>query len=57
MKEIIAKYRTAAQKFIDYTIQDEDVIGVVLSGSLIYASVDPHSDIDVYIILNEKCEY
>ncbi|MFZ1791019.1 MAG: nucleotidyltransferase domain-containing protein [Saprospiraceae bacterium] len=57
MEELIDKYSYASKTYIDQEIMNEEVIGIIVSGSLKYGKIDKNSDIDIHIILDENCHY
>ena len=57
MQDLYPKFQAAANEFIERSKLDEDVIGIILTGSFVHGSLAPNSDLDVYLILDEKCDY
>ena len=57
MKELYKKYIAASKVYVEKEKLNEDVIGVIISGSMKYSTIDKNSDIDIHIILDPKCEY
>ncbi|MEL6802575.1 MAG: hypothetical protein AAFO91_02180 [Bacteroidota bacterium] len=48
-------FREAAHKYIKRMEGDPDVIGIILSGSLVHAEIAPNSDVDIYVITDPYC--
>lgn len=57
MKNIKDKYRKACDEFVNQMKLDKDLIGIIVSGSLIYSKIDKNSDIDIFLILKNGCKY
>ncbi|MFK8164632.1 MAG: nucleotidyltransferase domain-containing protein, partial [Lewinella sp.] len=51
------KYLQASKVYVDQTKHDDDVIGIIVSGSVIHGRLDKNSDIDVHVILRPDCDY
>ena len=51
------KYIKASDKFVSQVKLDKDVMGIIVSGSLIYSRIDKNSDIDIFVILKNGCQY
>lgn len=51
------KYKKALEKFIDSIKNDEEIIGILISGSYYRKKLDKNSDIDIHLILDKSCEY
>lgn len=51
------RLRAAALRFIEHAKQQPEVIGVVLTGSLVHGMPGPYSDVDVYLIWTEDRKY
>ncbi|MEO1417958.1 MAG: hypothetical protein AAFW00_21930 [Bacteroidota bacterium] len=49
-----ARFEKAARIFADRMKAHPEVIGVISSGTFMHDQVDPHSDIDVHVILEES---
>ncbi|WP_297517393.1 nucleotidyltransferase domain-containing protein [uncultured Clostridium sp.] len=54
MRETIRRYQLAYNTLIDDLKQNDNVIGVTVFGSIITGDIWKNSDIDMFIILNEK---
>ena len=52
-----ADFQKACQQFVAIQQQDKDIIGIIVTGSYIHGNLNENSDIDIHLILNEKCEY
>ena len=52
-----ADFQKACQQFVEIQKQDDDVIGIIVTGSYIHGNLHENSDIDIHLILDEKCEY
>jgi len=52
-----ADFKKACEQFINAQKEDEDIIGIIVSGSYIHGTLHENSDIDIHLILDEKCEY
>ena len=50
-------YWAACQKFTETILNSENVLGIVVSGSLVHGTIHPNSDIDVYIVLQENTDF
>jgi len=48
------KYKQVLDKFIMKYKKDDNVIGILVSGSIIHSKPDKNSDLDVHIILNKS---
>ncbi|PHN02553.1 nucleotidyltransferase domain-containing protein [Flavilitoribacter nigricans] len=57
MKTLLEKYIEASQQYVEKEKLNKDAIGIVVSGSMKYATIDKNSDIDIYVILDPKCDY
>jgi hypothetical protein len=57
MSNQLASYHAAAERFIAQQQADEDIIGIILTGSLVRGSLDKHSDIDIMMILRPECDF
>lgn len=57
MKDLRKKYHEASQAFIDKEKLKEDVLGIIVSGSMLYSTIDKNSDIDIHVILDTKCQF
>lgn len=51
------KYKKAIEKFINSIKEDNEIIGILVSGSYVIAELDKNSDVDIHLILDEKCDY
>ncbi|MFK7925864.1 MAG: nucleotidyltransferase domain-containing protein [Bacteroidia bacterium] len=50
MNDQIARFQAAADEYVARTKTKADVLGIVVSGSFAHAQIDPHSDIDIFVI-------
>ena len=50
-------FQKACQQFVKTQKQDKDIIGIIVTGSYIHGNLNENSDIDIHLILDEKCEY
>ncbi len=57
MKELEERYIEASKEYVENEKFNEDVIGIIVSGSLKYSTIDKNSDIDIHVILDPKCDY
>lgn len=57
MSPLQKKYHQASQLFIEQEKTKEAVIGIIVSGSLLYGKIDKNSDIDIHVILDPICDY
>lgn len=57
MNELKKKYIEASSTYVEQEKLDGDVIGIVVSGSMKHSVIDKNSDIDIYVILDDRCEY
>ncbi len=57
MDERLERYLKASQVYVERQKLDKEVIGVIISGSILNASLDKNSDIDVQVILHPDCTY
>jgi len=57
MEKLAKRFRAAAQQFIEQQCQDEDVIGIFLTGSMVHGRLDPHSDVDIPMVLRPEVNY
>jgi len=48
MKELYKKYIAASKEYVEKEKLNEDVIGVIISGSMKYSTIDKNSDIDIH---------
>ncbi len=48
------KFRKALNQFIDDYKDDDNVVGILLTGSFLHSEPDKNSDLDVYIVLEES---
>lgn len=51
------KFKTAYQAYVQQEKSNPDILGIIVAGSYVYAELDENSDLDIYVILDEKCEY
>ncbi len=51
------QFKQAAHQYIQKTQEEEEVIGMVISGSYVYGQLDKNSDIDIFVILHPNCTY
>jgi predicted nucleotidyltransferase len=51
------KYQKAINKFIQSIKDDDEIIGVLLAGSFVRSELDKNSDVDIHVIIDEKCNY
>ena len=54
---LVPHWRDALNKFIEEYKNNKDVVAILLVGSYAVNNDNKYSDIDVYIILNNKCDY
>lgn len=57
MREIYKKYIDASKIYVEIEKVNDDVIGIIISGSMKYSTIDKNSDIDIQVILDPKCDY
>lgn len=57
MSTQLERYRAAAAQFTDQQKQDDEIIGIILTGSMVHGTLDKHSDIDITMILRSDCDY
>lgn len=57
MDELRKRYTEAGDIFVELAKLDHDVIGIIVSGSLTYGTLDQNSDIDIYLVLDPSCSY
>lgn len=57
MNHRIEQYKEASRLYVQREKQQEDVIGIIVSGSMLYAQLDKNSDIDIHLILSPDCDY
>lgn len=50
-------YEKAIEIFVDSIKSHEEVIGILVCGSFVRSELDKHSDIDIHVVLDEKCDY
>lgn len=47
----------ASKQYIEQEKKNEEVIGIIVSGSFIHSKIDKNSDVDIFLILDPKCTY
>ncbi len=57
MQDRKQQFQQAAEAYVEAEKQQEDVVGIIVAGSLIYSELDKNSDIDIYVILHPDCNY
>lgn len=57
MEEIRERYNQACKEYIESEMKKEEVIGILVTGSFLYSTIDKNSDIDVHVILSPSCDY
>lgn len=57
MTDLQKKYYEVSREYVEQEKLNEDVIGIIVSGSMIHSTIDKNSDIDIYVILDSKCDY
>jgi len=57
MNSRLAQYQTASKIFVNREMLDEDVIGIIVSGSSVHGKPDKNSDVDIHVILRPDCDY
>lgn len=57
MEALQKRYIEASKEYVEKEKLNEDVIGIIVTGSIIYSTIDKNSDIDIYVILDPKCDY
>lgn len=57
MSELLEKYIDASKEYVEKEKFNEEVIGIVVSGSMKYSDIDKNSDIDIHVILDPTCNY
>ena len=50
-------FQKACQQFVEQQKKDKDIIGIIVTGSYIHGTLNENSDIDIHLILDEKCQY
>ncbi len=50
-------YEAAIQQYIDQIKDQEEVIGILITGSYIRGQPDKHSDVDIIVVLHPDCEF
>jgi len=48
------KYRLALERFVRKYKRNPNVVGILVSGSIVHSKPDKNSDLDVYIVLNKS---
>ncbi|MFK8102321.1 MAG: nucleotidyltransferase domain-containing protein [Saprospiraceae bacterium] len=57
MEAIQKRYQEASKIYVEQEKLNQAVIGIIISGSLLYSTIDKNSDIDIHVILDPNCEY
>ncbi len=57
MNEQLKKYLEASKIYIEKEKIKEEVIGIIVAGSMVYSTLDKNSDIDIHVILDQNCTY
>ena len=57
MDKRLKRYKEASKAFIDREKLNEDVIGIIVAGSIVHSRLDKNSDIDIHVILGPDCDY
>jgi predicted nucleotidyltransferase len=57
MDKRVQQYIEASKVYIDQEKLNEDVIGIIVSGSIVHSRLDKNSDIDIQVILSPDCDY
>ena len=52
MTDLQKEYIKASKEYVEIEKVNEDVIGIIISGSLKYSTIDKNSDIDIHVILD-----
>lgn len=55
--DTLKRYQRASQAYIDQTKLESDVIGIIVSGSIVQSRLDKNSDIDIHVILKPDSDY
>lgn len=50
MNDQKVRFQTAADEYVASTKTEADVLGIIVSGSFAHGQIDPHSDIDIFVI-------
>lgn len=57
MKKTKAQYLKAANEYIKTIKHHPDVIGIVIAGGFLKGMIHKNSDVDIWVILKEECDY
>lgn len=57
MEALQKRYLEASKAYVEQEKLNKDVIGIIVSGSMMYSTIDKNSDIDIHIILAPTCTY
>ena len=57
MNPKLKKYQDASAEYVESEKLNVDVIGVIVTGSFVYSTIDKNSDIDIFVILDNNCDY
>ncbi len=57
MNSRLAQYQEASEVFVEREMLDENVIGIIVSGSTVHGRPDQNSDVDIHVILSPDCDY
>jgi hypothetical protein len=57
MIDLQKKYYEVSREYVEQEKLNKDVIGIIVSGSMMYSTIDKNSDIDIHVILDSKCDY
>ena len=55
MQKSKADYDQALKLYQEKMIQDPEVVGMLATGSYAHGQLEPHSDLDVYVLLKPEC--
>lgn len=50
-------YQGAWESYLDQIRDNQLVIGVILSGSVVHGEPDPNSDLDIFVVLDDAADY
>lgn len=53
----LQRFQVAAERFVAQMSGQAEVIGIILSGSFVHDTMDPNSDLDVFLVLDPSCNY
>lgn len=54
---MVEKWKLALKEFLKKYEEDDDIVGAILCGSYASGNQNEYSDIDVYLVLKDNCDY